>query len=256
MKKTLDNGEKKADDRHANVRVSSVMLRFRVSVLIFGVLLAGCGVLASGACGGGDSKITSPTPAANDTATPGMASTTQVPGRATPSPVPLTPEAGGVSSGVVAPHPASDAGRPDCAPDSAAYDDGVFTVCYPASYPARVFTVASSPVRNFSVELTGTGVAHTPNTLTFSRVGTYTPPEQCQYEAEAIDASAQTSIAGYTAGGLSGVACTARTTYATQFKGQLRIPSGGAITFSANALSDAILQAAKSVLETIRLEAQ
>jgi hypothetical protein len=132
------------------------------------------------------------------------------------------------------------------------YDGPSLSICYPPEHHADTWSIQASPLF-FFVRLTpGAPVAFTPYAVNVWVVPTYAPPNECLFEAERVDLSAQTDLGPYEIGGVLGVACEARTAYATQFEGSAPT-SFGAIEFSAYAGSDAQLQLAKSILGTVRL---
>ncbi len=97
----------------------------------------------------------------------------------------------------------------------------------------------------------GPPVAQTPSTLGLAFTATYEPPNTCEFEAEQIDRSAQTALAPYVVADTSGIACTARTSYAVQFKGSVPTQPQ-ALQFRAEAVTDAELDLAKNILSTLR----
>jgi hypothetical protein len=98
----------------------------------------------------------------------------------------------------------------------------------------------------------GQPVAHTPYVLDVWGEPSYHPLTQCLFEAEAVDPSAVTSLSEYKIAGATGVACAARTTYASQFKGGAPT-SFGALEFSVYAGTDTQLDLAKRILSTVHV---
>jgi hypothetical protein len=165
-----------------------------------------------------------------------------------------TPDSGGAIHNPVAPTLASAIGRTDCPPDWLGFGDAHFTVCYPPDHYAETLLVPSSTQPYLVIRLIpGAPVAYTPSAMDLQFTATYQPTTICEFEAEEIDTSAQTSLAPYSLAGADGIGCTARTTYAVQFKGSVPAAAGG-LAFHAYAVTDAELTLAKAILATVRLK--
>jgi len=147
---------------------------------------------------------------------------------------------------------ASAAGRDDCPGGWLEATIGAYSVCYPADHYASVATLPSDGRERLAVRLiAGPPVAQTSYLIVLGSTASYAPPTVCQFDAETVDRSAETAIAPYSVAGADGSACTARTSYAVQFKGAVPIPPG-ALDFDVNASSDDQLELAKRILATAR----
>jgi hypothetical protein len=94
--------------------------------------------------------------------------------------------------------------------------------------------------------------AYTPFVMDVWATPAYAPLTECLFEAEAVDPSAKSSLEEYEIAGATGVACTAQTTYAIQFKGGAPTPFG-ALRFSVYAGADTQLDLAERILSTVRV---
>ncbi len=217
-------------------------LRLRIVHLLVVLMLVG---IAAGACGGSNTPTTrlSPTPTDDShAATRTTAAST------------VTPGADGVIRELVTSRLATETGRADCPTAWLGFENAAISVCYPPAYHAETIVISSTPDPYLVLRLIpGDPVAQTASTLSLHTLATYAPLTNCEFDAEQVDTSAETSLAPYELGGSEGVACTARTTYATQFNGSAPAPSG-AVEFRAYAATAEQLALAMSILSTMRLK--
>ena len=214
------------------------MLRLGVLLIVTLVVGVACGDESGG-----------PTPAQTESAASPVATTSPI---APPPRESSTPDAGGVTRNPVPARLAATAGRGDCPGGWLVYESPAFTVCYPPDQYAETWSTEVFPLRLAVYLAPGPPVAYTPYSVDVWAAQSYIPLTRCLFEAERVDPSAESSLAAYEIAGVSGVACTARTTYAIQFKGGAPT-SFGALEFRVNAGTDGQLQLAKKILSTVRL---
>jgi hypothetical protein len=204
----------------------------RLSVGVLGL----CALLLSVACDRGEGSRVTPAATAPTIA---AGSTTS------------TPAATGIVRAAATLQPAEAAGRGDCPSNWLVVDDAPVSVCIPPDHYAE-FASLPDGRQWLQIRLVpGAPVAATPSMLDLATTATYEPPTTCEFEAEQVDTSAQTTLAPFAVAGASGVACTARTSYAVQFKGS--VPSQPRpLEFRVYAVTEAELKLAKQILSTIR----